>query len=182
MKLTIIKKYVIILLKKGKDMITVRHYKDLKALRNHGEGEVAYVEKDKKGYIYHEDKWVEIKANSQGLTMNLYEINKSIISQLEPLNDIGLTTLKNDINTNLKEDYYLLYGKEISYFTLFEKHEQSKESLGDVVLDCLKAFDKVYSYEIKDDTSFEIWVHNQENDLATVLYLFNYKDGVVYYG
>ena len=46
-----------------------------------------------------------------------------------------------------------------------EKHEQSKESLGDVVLDCLKAFDKVYSYEIKDDTSFEIWVHNQENDL-----------------
>ncbi len=34
-------------------MITVEHYKDLKELRFHGEGETAYVKKDKKGDVYH---------------------------------------------------------------------------------------------------------------------------------
>jgi len=57
-----------------------------------------------------------------------------------------------------------------------------QESLGEMVLECLKAFDKVYSYEFKDDEhTVEIWVHNSENNLATVLYLFDYKEGVVYY-
>ena len=168
-------------------MITVRHYKDLKALQFHGEGETAYVESDKKGYIYHDGKWVEIKTDGSGLSMNLYEINKSIISQLEPLTDETLEYLKKDIDKGLTGDYYLLYGKEISYFTLFERRHivtdmLKNESLGDMVLECLKSFEKVYSYEFKDDEGVvEIWVHNQNNNLATVLYLFDYKDGIVYY-
>lgn len=169
-------------------MITVEHYKDLKALRFHGEGEVAYVKKDKKGYIYHEDKWVPVNTDGSGLKMNLYEINKSIISQMEPLTEESLEYLKKDINKNLTGDYYLLYGKEISYFTLFERKPQiiqdpeEDTSLGNMLIECLKSFDKVYSYEIKDDEKVvEIWVHNSDNNLATVLYLFDYKDGVVIY-
>ena len=163
-------------------MITVRHYKDLKALKFHEEGEIAYVEKDKKGYIYHEGKWVPVSTDSSGLKMNLYEINKSIISQMDPLTQESLEYLKNDINKNLIQDYYLLYGKEISYFTLFERKENSNETLGDAVIECLKSFDKIYSYEIKDDEKIiEIWVHNSDNDLATILYLFDYTSGVVYY-
>lgn len=61
-------------------MITVNNYKDLKALRFHGEGETAYVKKDKCGYVYHDDKWVKIDTDGSGLKMNLYEINKSIYS------------------------------------------------------------------------------------------------------
>lgn len=168
-------------------MITVEHYKDLKALRFHGEGETAYVKKDKKGYVYHEGKWVPVDTDGSGLKMNLYEINKSIISQMDPLTEEALDYLKKDINKNLTGDYYLLYGKEISYFTLFEKRHVvtdmlKNESLGDMVLECLNSFDKIYSYEIKDDEKvIEIWVHNSDNNLATVLYLFDYKDGVVYY-
>lgn len=165
-------------------MITVRHYKDLKALQNHGEGEVAYVQKEKQGYIYHDGKWVLIKSDGSGIKMNLYEINKSIYSQMDPLNDEALEYLKNDINKNFTGDYYLLYGQEISYFTLFVKTSSTfNETLGEVVVDCLKSFGKIYSYEIKDDEGvIEIWVHNEKNNLATVLYFFNYKDGVVYYG
>ena len=168
-------------------MITVRHYKDLKALQFHGEGETAYVESDKKGYIYHEGKWVQINANESGIKMNLYEINKSIYSQMDPLTDDSLEYLKRDINKGLTGNYYLLYGKEISYFTLFEKRKVvtdmlKNESLGDMVLECLKSFEKIYSYEFKDDENvIEIWVHNSKDNLATVLYLFNYEDGVVYY-
>ena len=62
------------------DMITVNNYKDLKALRFHGEGETAYVKKDKCGYVYHDNKWVKIDTDGSGLKMNLYEINKSIYS------------------------------------------------------------------------------------------------------
>lgn len=168
-------------------MITVEHYKDLKALRFHGEGETAYVKSDHKGYVYHEDKWVPIDTDGSGLKMNLYEINKSIISQMEPVSEESLEYLKRDINKIFTGDYYLLYGKEISYFTLFERRKVvtdmlKNESLGDMVLECLKSFDKVYSYEFKDDEhTVEIWVHNSENNLATVLYLFDYKEGVVYY-
>lgn len=168
-------------------MITVESYKDLKALRFHGEGETAYVKKDKCGYIYHEDKWIKINTDGSGLKMNLYEINKSVYSQMDPLSDDSLEYLKRDINKGLTGDYYLLYGKEISYFTLFERRHVvtdmlKNETLGDMVLECLKSFDKVYSYEFRDnEQTVEIWVHNNENNLATALYLFNYKDGVVYY-
>lgn len=168
-------------------MITVRHYKDLKAFKNHEEGETAFVQSEKRGYILHEGKWIPINASESGIKMNLYELNKSILSQMDPLTDDTLQYLKNDINRNLTANYYLLYGKEISYFTLFERRKVvtdmlKNETLGDMVLECLKSFEKVYSYEMKDDEGvIEIWVHNKDNNLATVLYLFDYTDGVVYY-
>ena len=163
-------------------MITVNNYKDLKALRFHGEGETAYVKKDKCGYVYHDDKWVKIDTDGSGLKMNLYEINKSIYSQMDPLEDDSLEYLKRDIDKRLTGNYYLLYGREISYFTLFERKNETGETLGEVVLDCLKTFDKIYSYEFRDnEQTVEIWVHNEKDNLATALYLFDYKDGVVYY-
>lgn len=164
-------------------MITVESYKDLKALRFHGEGETAYVKKDKCGYVYHDNKWVKINTDGSGLKMNLYEINKSIYSQMDPLGDDSLEYLKRDIDKGLTGNYYLLYGREISYFTLFERKNETNETLGEVVLDCLKTFGKIYSYEFRDEEqTVEIWVHNEKDNLATALYLFDYKDGVVYYG
>lgn len=164
-------------------MITVESYKDLKALRFHGEGETAYVKKDKCGYVYHDNKWVKINTDGSGLKMNLYEINKSIYSQMDPLGDDSLEYLKRDIDKGLTGNYYLLYGREISYFTLFERKNETNETLGEVVLDCLKTFGKIYSYEFRDEEqTVEIWVHNEKDSLATALYLFDYKDGVVYYG
>ncbi len=164
-------------------MITVESYKDLKALRFHGEGETAYVKKDKCGYVYHDNKWVKINTDGSGLKMNLYEINKSIYSQMDPLGDDSLEYLKRDIDKELTGNYYLLYGREISYFTLFERKNEADETLGEAVLDCLRTFGKIYSYEFRDDEqTVEIWVHNEKDNLATALYLFDYKDGVVYYG
>ena len=78
------------------------------------------------------------------------------------------------------ESLYILFC--FSYFTLFEKQEGSEETLGEAVLSCLKPFGKIYSYEFRDEEEVvEIWVHNEENNLATVLHLFNYENGVVYY-
>lgn len=170
-------------------MVTVRHYKDLKALRNHEEGETAYVESDKCGYIYHDGKWHKVDASESGITMNLYELNKSLYSQMDALDDDSLECLKKDIDKGFKKKFYLLYGKEISYFSLFVREqfiiqdpENPQPSLGEAVIECLKSFEKVYSYEFKDnEQTVEIWVHNEETGLATVLYLFDYTDGVIYY-
>jgi len=76
----------------------------------------------------------------------------------------------------------MLYGKEISYFTLFKKENNPKEDdLGQQVLNCLSAVsDKIYSFEFIEETNaLEIWCYNTETDLATVLYLFDYTEGVV---
>ena len=165
-------------------MITVDSYKDLKALRFHGDGEIAYVKKDKKGYVYRqeEDKWIPVNTDGSGISMNLYEINKSVYSQMEPLDDNALEYLKRDIDKGFTKKNYLLYGKETGYFTLFEKKEGAEETLGEVVVSCLQTFEKIYSYEFRDDEEVvEIWIHNSKDNLATVLYLFSFEDGVVYY-
>lgn len=166
-------------------MITVDSYKDLKALRFHGDGEIAYVKKDKKGYVYRqeEDKWIPVNTDGSGLSMNLYEINKSVYSQMEPLDDNALEYLQRDIDKGFTKNCYLLYGKEVGYFTLFERKEGAEETLGEAVVDCLRTFERIYSYEFRDNEEVvEIWIHNFKDDLATVLYLFNFESGVVYYG
>lgn len=173
-------------------MVTVNSLKILKKIKNHKDGELFYVKDEKQGYVWNDavQDYIKVDQNltSNGkLNMNLYEINKSIIGQMEPLNN--LDDLKDTINSLFTGDYYLLYGKELSYFTLFQRMRLTdcpQGNLGEEVIDCLKAFEKVYSFEVikeEDEVkSIEIWVHNKDNNLASVLYLFDYKDGVVYYG
>lgn len=169
-------------------MVTVNNLKILKKIKNHKDGEVFFVKEENAGYVWNDalNDYIKVDKNlagKGGLSMNLYEINKSIISQMDPLDDDRLNELKNTVNTLMTEDYYLLYGKELSYFTLFQKKDDLEESLGEALLDCLKVFKKIYSFEVIEDTkSIEIWVYNEETNLASVLYLFNYKDGVVFYG
>ena len=167
-------------------MITVDNLKILQKLPNHEIGEVAYVTDEKKAYTYQEDGWTEINdkiISEGGLKMNLYELNKSIITQQEPLDDVQIGNLKDTINAKFSQyDYSMLYGKEISYFTLFKKENNPKEDdLGQQVLNCLSAVsDKIYSFEFVEETNaLEIWCYNTETDLATVLYLFDYTEGVV---
>lgn len=173
-------------------MVTVKNIKILEKLKNHEDGEVFYVKDENKLYVWNEGsssfKEVDKKmVTDGGLKMNLYEINKSIISQSEPLDEAKINDLKDMVNSILDKNYYLLYGEEISYFTLFERKPQiiqvpgEDTSLGNMLIECLKAFDKVYSYELLDNGAIEIWVHNKDNNLATVLYLFDYTDGVVIY-
>lgn len=166
-------------------MVTVENIKTLEALRNHEDGEVFYVKDENKIYIWKDEdksyKEINQKMISEGgLKMNLYEINKSIISQMDPLDDVKLNDLKDMVNTLYFNQYYLLYGREINYFTLFIKNGyETTETLGDALISCLKNFDKVYSYEKMEDDAIEIWVNDK--DVVTVLYLFDYTNGVVYY-
>lgn len=163
--------------------------KDLDELQNKNtallnEGYTIYVEDTKKYYSWNNGKWNELKAttvSSNGISMSAYELNQSIINQMDDMDATQLNDLKDTINTKCNKIYYLLYGKEISYFTLFERKEViADEDLGTMVLKCLEAFDSVKTFEVQENGAIEIWVKYE--DYVTVLYLFDYSDGVVYYG
>ena len=155
-------------------------------------GEIVYCEDTQEMYVFTEKGYTlmsnETPANG-GLNMSLYDLNKSIISQLKPLDDtqrsIAKTTIAlwEELNP---DDFYMLYGKEISYFTLFMIDKKNPEfynfyNLSTAVFECLEAVGDICSVERTEDRSaIEIWV-NVDGD-ATCLYLFPYGNGIVRIG
>lgn len=62
--------------------IYVDSFEILSKLPNHSNGEIAYV-KDEDAYYMYQDEWKPVKGatkNWSGLNMNLYELNKSVVS------------------------------------------------------------------------------------------------------
>ena len=64
----------------------IKKLKTLNALQNHDENEIIFCEENEKYYTWQEnDGWQEVQINGNGVSMNLYELNKSIVNQLTPL-------------------------------------------------------------------------------------------------
>ena len=124
-------------------------------------------------------------------SVSLYELNRSIIKQQGPLEE---ETIQSKINmlknfselTNNK--YYLLYGKEIGYFTLFVKDQNWElQSLDLGVIECLANVGIIYSIEYtKSKDAIEIWVETkmteEDESVLTCMYLFPYDSGIVKIG
>ena len=158
--------------------------KIIKALPNCQEGETVFNTDTQKGMIYKKGKWEEIRMEGQGLNMNLYDLNKSIVAQLPDIENFNeKIDLINEFYQVSNNQYYMLYGKEISYFTLFAEqinfNGENLETLGDNVIDCLNAFKSVKSIDYTENKdAIEIWVSDEENNI-TCLYFFPYDNGVV---
>lgn len=134
--------------------------------------------------IWKDNEWKKIEINNSGFELGLYDINKQIISQLPKLSENELCQEKNltinSLHAKCNNIYYMLYGKEISYFTLFRVIDS--DYFGYEVIECLKNIGtiKVIDFtETKD--AIEIWVEN-ENNSPTCLYLFPYDNGIVEVG
>ena len=136
---------------------------------------------DGKYYVWHEDNWHEFKMESSGVEMGLYDMNKQIISQLPVLENFEKAM--NDIQTLYKtyhNKYFMLYGKEISYFTVFKIIEP--QYLGDDVLDCCLNVGLVKAMDLTETgDAVEIWVQPYDGE-PTCLYLFPYDNGIVQVG
>lgn len=128
--------------------------------------------------LFTEDGWQEIKGEiNNGIQINLYDMNKQIISQLPALNKeeivdrmIGIDTL----HQTFRNEYYMLYGREISYFTLFKII--NPRMFAKEVIDCLLNIGPIKAIDSADD-ALEIWVENKNE--VTCLYLFPYDSGIV---
>ena len=130
--------------------------------------------------IWKDDNWMKIEMDSAGINMGLYDLNKQIISQLPELTDLSdkeivIGNLHNKWNNN----YYMLYGKEISYFTLFKIIEP--QYFGKEVIDCLNYVGAIKAIDATEALdAVEIWVETEDG--PTCLYLFPYDSGIVQVG
>lgn len=167
------------------EIIEVPNKAALDALQNHYDGEIAFCQEEGVYYSYHGNEWVPvpIERDSNGeIHLNLYALNKQIVSQLPPFDIQRLEDAKETLENWKKVDTpYLLYGKEISYFTLFYPTNKEEDTFVDCVFDCLESLSTtIYSFDVASDNAIEIWIGLEEDD-ATALYLFDYSEGMVYY-
>lgn len=143
------------------------------------EGEIIQTPEDK-FMVWHDDVWQEIKMEGGGINMGLYDMNKQIISQMPYMENFDKAM--DDIWTlyeTYHNKYFMLYGKEISYFTVFKIIEP--QYLGEDVLDCCLNVGPVKAMDLTEaGDAVEIWV--EVEDGPTCLYLFPYDSGIVQVG
>lgn len=118
------------------------------------------------------------------ISMSLYEINQQIISQLPTHNEEELKKdieIINKFEKSQNTKYYMLLCKEISYFTGFIKEITSVETLGEVVIDCIKAVGEIKTIDNNDPVYLDIWVTTKQGE-THCMHLFDYQYGVVEFG
>ena len=144
------------------------------------EGEVIQTPEGK-CMIWHDGSWNEIKMEGSGINMGLYDMNKQIISQLPYMEDFekAMDNIRTLYET-YHNKYFMLYGKEISYFTVFKIIEP--QYLGEDVLDCCLNVGPVKTMDLTEaGDAVEIWVQSESGE-PTCLYLFPYDSGIVQVG
>lgn len=183
-----------------KSLITFESVEEMNASTEiYQPGTVAMV--DNQYYIYNEGWHATTgEVTGDGLQLNLYELNRNIITQMGPLDEEGIQKARRTIANwleanNIIADYYLMYGKESSYFTLFNLTNSDEipasypdhkpyiefNNLVDAVMACLESVGELYSVDVaKDANAIEIWVKWSDNDVVTCMFLFDYTEGIVY--
>ena len=150
-------------------------------------GEIAYSKEEQKFYVYTGNRiWTEIKIDKDtGLKLNLYDLNKSIISQLKPLEKaeiFGKAQSIRGLRHNSKNKHYMLLCKDYNYYTIFEEKENDEfYNLSDAVLTIAFELGGIYSIEETGDGAVEIWIKPTGEEEPYAFYLFPYDAGVVYY-
>lgn len=127
------------------------------------------------------------KVKGKGeVSMSLYEINQSLISQLPAYNDTQTNELINKINnwaTSLSDSYYMLLCRDINYYTTFHQTEHDQiefQNLGQAVIAVLTENNYTIHSDEQSNDHFEIWAKNTSGTYAFIL--FPYDWGIVNYG
>ncbi len=167
-------------------MIEVKTLNILNSMQNNNkENETAYCKETKKYYTWKDNNWKEIKINNNGIEMNLYELNKSIINQLTPLTKkeiLNKVQVIENMHNSIRNIHYMLLCKEYNYYTIFEANDNPIVTLKAAVYDILKELGDVFSIEAKDNNAIELWIKPFGKEEPFVFYFFPYDRGVIYYG
>ena len=130
--------------------------------------------------IWKDGVWNKINIEDSGLEIGLYDLNKQIIAQLPDFTDWDSSAdLIEVFHNTWNNEYYMLYGKEISYFTLFKINDET--ALPSILLECINNVGVVKAIDLTEaKDALEIWVIS--NNEPTCLYFFPYDMGLVYVG
>ena len=118
----------------------------------------------------------------ESLNMSLYDLNKQIVSQMPDYTEAHYEAVRPILDEYGKhKEWCLMLGREINYYTVFHNNpKDAEETFADAVISCCKHLGQVKSIDWDSEERkevIEIWVMNGEH--ATVLYLFDYKEGVI---
>lgn len=176
--------------------LQVRKKSMMLALQNHQPGEICYCMEDEQFYEFNGSEWILTTNPNEAPSENKvgisqYQLNQQYIANKEPLTEQEKeekVKLINDWLAAQSETTYMMYGKEISYFTVFAHSKkylapQDFKTLGEGVLECLDGLsgNQILIIDKSDNNNaIEIWVKYQGRQ--TLLYLFPYDGGMVTYG
>ena len=166
--------------------LMVDNFCQLQALRNHDENEIVYCQEEQKMYRWNGKDWeVIVPENGSGIEMNLYDLNKNIISQLKPLTKEEVENkleIFSSYHQTFANKYYMLLCKEYSYYTVFAKGNYSI-SFAEAVKEIVAEIGDIYSIELTENkAAIEIWIKPDGEEEPYAFYLFPYDGGIVYYG
>lgn len=165
---------------------TANDFQSLLLKKESTEGDIAICRDTQKTYQYANGEWKEFtpKVKGQGLSMSLYELNKTIIDQLPALTNEQLTKYKVEINQFVRDtnnSYYMLLCNELHYYTIFATASvlENVQKLGTIIIDLFKESEKIIVSIEKESDHYEIWAKNQTD--TNVYMLFPYDKGVIKY-
>jgi hypothetical protein len=126
-----------------------------------------------------------MKKMENQIELNLYDLNKSVINQLNPMTPDEIID-----NLNLIEEYYhksdnsfhMLLCKDYNYYTIFAPDDIITIEFTATVYDIIVSLGTIYSIENTEDGAIEIWIKPEGEEMPYAFYLFPYDAGVVYYG
>ena len=167
--------------------LVVQNKAQLFALQNHEPGEMALCSDTNEIYCWDEKTgWSLINVEGKGLELNLYDLNKNIIEQLNPLttNEVSMKMgLINEYYQKANNTYHMLLCRDFNYYTIFNYDSMlTFPDFAGAVCTIVTELGDVYSIELLEDGAMEIWIKPTGEESPYAFYLFPYDAGVVYYG
>ena len=139
------------------------------------EGTIVFIENEKKYQMYENEAWVDYNPD---LKLSLYDMNKNLVASQR---NMDWRKVEGVIKKwNPQGTYFLMYCRDIGYFTLFKRTEGAPEKFHEVFKDCLINVGDLKACDITEEgNGLEIWVKPKDSNSAICMYLFNYDEGVV---
>lgn len=174
----------------------IQKFSTIKKLPQPQEGDLAFCEERNEYYVYvdAETGWKKREIDKRNLAQTtLYEINRNFYLTQKSITDEDILNQKIDLINNydrkIKNKYYMLLCKEISYFTILKKDLSDPDfaSLGDALTQLfIEQNWEIYDiYENETTGAIEMWTRDpnceEDNDLHCMI-LFGYDLGVVSFG
>lgn len=163
------------------DIYRVPTKKNLDELGKKNPGDLAFCQDTGDHFVWKNNKWKPTEVKSpNGFSVSVYDINKAAYKQMPAIN---IDDYEKELNRfGKRKEYYLLYGKEIGYFTLFKRSAFTEEAFFHALKECLNYIaEEIKALEKTEDGNYEIWIVPKQGYEITVLYLFDYENGVIVY-
>lgn len=170
------------------EVITKNNIRNLKEV---SKGEIFWVSSENKAYVVSDKdkKKIELKALDETATIStgltIYDMNKAIVSK-EPTLDLSKGIVMNKLIDGLMDwfgkrlaTYYLAYGRDVHYVTMFKNSASNSfnEASAQLVVDTIAAVGDIISMDYEDDR-IEVWIRTKDSK-AELIYIMPYDNGLV---